>query len=107
MDRREHHRVQLRLPARLRWTTPFGQKTEVCGTVNVSRGGLLVPCQEAHAEGTSLWVTIPYDAAHPYGQTEILARVARSSECDVGVEVSGNGGGAAVNVPRLAHSTRT
>jgi PilZ domain-containing protein len=107
MDRREHHRVQLRLPARLRWTTPFGQKTEVCGTVNVSRGGLLVPCQEAHAEGTSLWVTFPYDAAVPYGQPEILARVVRSTASDVGVEVSGNGGGAAVNVARLAHSSGT
>src|ERR1700688_3551754 len=59
MDRRKHHRVQLRLPARLRWTTPFGQKTEVCETVNVSRGGLLVPCQEVHAEGMPLWVTFP------------------------------------------------
>jgi PilZ domain len=107
MDRREHHRVQLRLPARLRWTTPFGQKTEVCGTVNVSRGGLLVPCQEAHAEGTSLWVTFPYDAAVPYGQPEILARVVRSAASDVGVEVNGNGGGtAAVNVARLTHTTR-
>ena len=78
MDRREHHRVQLRLPARLRWTTPFGQKTEVCGTVNVSRGGLLVPCQEAHAGGMSLWVTFPYDATVAYGQPEVLAKVVRS-----------------------------
>ncbi len=59
MDRREHHRVQLRLPARLRWTTPFGQKTEVCTTVDVSRGGMLVPCREPHAEGMPLWVTFP------------------------------------------------
>jgi hypothetical protein len=78
MDRREHHRVQLRLPARLRWTTPFGQKTEVCETVNVSRGGLLVPCQDSHAQGKSLWVTFPYDAAMTYGQPEILAKVMRS-----------------------------
>ncbi|MGA2427336.1 MAG: PilZ domain-containing protein [Candidatus Acidiferrum sp.] len=107
MDRREHHRVQLRLPARLRWTTPFGQKTEVCGTVNASRGGLLVPCQEAHAEGTSLWVTFPYDAAVPYGQPEILAKVVRSAASDVGAEVNGNGdGSAAANVARLTHATR-
>jgi PilZ domain len=79
MDRREHHRVQLRLPARLRWTTPFGQKTEVCETVNASRGGVLVPCQEAHAEGTSLWVTFPYDLTIAYGQPEILAKVVRST----------------------------
>jgi hypothetical protein len=91
MDRREHHRVQLRLPARLRWTTPFGQKTEVCGTVNVSRGGLLVPCQEAHAGGTSLWVTFPYDATVAYGQPEVLAKVVRS--VSVGRVVGGGANG--------------
>jgi len=77
MDRREHHRVQLRLPARLRWTTPFGQKIEICHTVNVSRGGVLVPCQEAHVEGMLLWVTFPYDPAISYGQPEISAKVVR------------------------------
>jgi hypothetical protein len=78
MDRREHYRVQLRIPTRLRWTTPLGQMTEVCETVNVSRGGLLVPCQENHAAGISLWVTFPYDASLPFGQPEVLARVVRS-----------------------------
>jgi hypothetical protein len=78
MDRREHHRVQLRLPARLRWTTPFGQKTEVSTTVDISRGGVLVPCGEAHAEGMSLWLTLPYDASMNYGQPEVLARVVRA-----------------------------
>jgi PilZ domain len=77
MDRRAHHCVQLRLPARLRWTTPLGQKTEVCHTVNVSRSGALVPCQEAHTEGRSLWVTFPYDAAISAAQPEILAKVVR------------------------------
>jgi hypothetical protein len=77
MDRREHHRVQLRLPARLRWATPFGQKIEICQTVNVSRGGALVPCEEAHVEGMSLWVTFPYDPAISYGQPEISAKVVR------------------------------
>ena len=79
MDRREHHRVQLRLPARLRWTTPFGQKTEVCTTVDVSRGGMLVPCREHHADGVSLWVTFPYDPSLIVGQPEILARVVRAA----------------------------
>ena len=79
MDRRDHHRVQLRLPARLRWTTPFGQKTEVCTTVDVSRGGMLVPCREPHAEGTPLWVTLPFDSSLIVGQPEILARVVRSA----------------------------
>jgi PilZ domain len=78
MDRRDHHRVQLRLPARLRWTTPFGQKTEVCTTVDVSRGGMLVPCREPHAEGMPLWVTFPFDSSLIVGQPEVLARVVRS-----------------------------
>jgi hypothetical protein len=78
MDRREHHRVQLRLPARLRWTTPFGQKTEVCTAVDVSRGGMLVPCREPHAEGMSLWVTFPFNSSLIVGQPEILARVVRA-----------------------------
>jgi PilZ domain len=78
MDRRDHHRVQLRLPARLRWTTPFGQKTEVCASVDVSRGGMLVPCREPHAEGMTLWVTFPFDASLTVGQPEVLARVVRA-----------------------------
>jgi hypothetical protein len=77
MDRREHHRVQLRIPARLRWTTPLGQTTEICETLNVSRGGLLVPCKENHAPGTSLWITFPYDATLPFGQPEVLAHAVR------------------------------
>src|SRR6476646_6083502 len=79
MDRREHHRVQLRIPARLRWTTPLGQKTEFCETLNVSRAGLLVPCKENHAAGTSLWITLPFDATLPFGKPEVLARVVRSA----------------------------
>jgi len=78
VDRREHHRVQLRIPARLRWTTPLGQTTEICETLNVSRGGLLVPCKENHASGTPLWITFPYDATLPFGQPEVLAYVLRS-----------------------------
>jgi PilZ domain len=111
MDRREHHRVQLRLPARLRWTTPFGQKTEVCETVNVSRGGVLVPCQEPHAEGMSLWVTFPYDATLPYGQPEILARVVRSADSDrvaLGSSTNGNGAmaaKAAMDAPQATETT--
>ena len=95
MDRRAHHRVQLRLPARLRWTTPLGQKTEVCHTVNVSRSGALVPCQETHAEGRSLWVTFPYDAAIPSGQPEILARVVRIlGPAAAAMRANSNGNGA-------------
>jgi len=99
MDRREHHRVQLRLPARLRWTTPFGQRTEVCTTVDVSRAGMLVPCREPHAEGMPLWVTFPFDASLTYGQPEVLARVVRAAgvvrggDANVARKKNGNGNG--------------
>jgi PilZ domain len=86
MDRREHHRAQLRLPVRIRWNTPFAQKTEVCKTLDISRGGLLVPCQETHAPGVGLWVTFPYDATLGDGQPEMLAKVVR-----VGPALNGNG----------------
>jgi PilZ domain len=84
MDRREHHRAQLRLPVRIRWNTPFGQKTEVCRTLDISRGGVLVPCQETHAPGVPLWVTFPYDSSIGDGQPEMLAKV-------VDVRSAGNG----------------
>jgi hypothetical protein len=86
MDRREHHRAQLRLPVRIRWNTPFGQKTEVCKTLDISRGGLLVPCQESHAAGVPLWVTFPYDISLGDGQPEMLAKVVR-----IGRVHNGNG----------------
>src|SRR5579871_5314020 len=96
MDRREHHRVQLRLPVRLRWTTPFGQKTEVCTTVDVSRGGMLVPSREHHAEGMPLWITFPFDAAMTVGQPEVFARVVRADAVvrgHVRKKTNGNGNG--------------
>lgn len=80
MDRREHHRAQLSLPVRLRWTTPFGQKMEVRETLDVSRGGLLVPCEETHDPGVPLWVTFPYDHSQGDSQPEILAKVVRAME---------------------------
>lgn len=86
MDRREHHRAQLNLPVRIRWNTPFGQKTEVCKTLDISRGGLLVPCQEMHAAGVPLWVTFPYDTSLGDGQPEMAAKVVR-----VGRARNGNG----------------
>ena len=77
MERREHHRAQLSLPVRIRWTTPFGQKTEYRETLDVSRGGLLVTCAEPHHTGVPLWVTFPYDDSTPDGQPELLAKVVR------------------------------
>jgi hypothetical protein len=103
MDRRADHRVQLRLPARLRWTTPLGQKTEVCHTVNVSRSGALVPCEEPHAEGRSLWVTFPYDAAISSAQPEILAKVVRSMGPAAAMRAKSNGNGANREVGGRGH----
>src|SRR6202790_4949587 len=90
MDRREYHRAQLLLPVRLRWSTPFGQKTELCKTLNISRGGLFVPCTETHALGVPLWVTFPYDPSLRDGQPEMLAQVVRVATC-----LNGSNGNAA------------
>jgi hypothetical protein len=78
MQPRQHRRVRLRLPVRFRWTAPFGQQTEICESVDASRGGLLVRSEFSHAAGASLWVTFPYDASLRDGQPEIPARVIRS-----------------------------
>ena len=84
MESRQHRRVRMRLPVRLRWTTPFGQKIELGETIDVSRSGLLVSTKECHVPGVTLWVTFPYDASLSDGQPEIRARVAR---CDEALEV--------------------
>ncbi|OLD62074.1 MAG: hypothetical protein AUI53_03030 [Acidobacteria bacterium 13_1_40CM_2_60_7] len=63
MERREHYRVRLRLPARIRWRTPFEQRIEVRETLDVSRG---------------VWLTFPFDSTIPDGQPEVPARVVRS-----------------------------
>jgi PilZ domain len=78
MPGREYHRVRLRLPVRLRWITPFGQRSEICESVNVSRGGLLVSCKESHSTGVVLWTTFPYDVSMRDGQPEVPARVLRN-----------------------------
>lgn len=80
MDSREHRRVRMRLPVRLRWTTPFAQKIELGETIDVSRGGLLVSTKEPHTAGVPLWVTFPYDASLGDGQPEMLARIIRCGE---------------------------
>ncbi|HUC55573.1 MAG TPA: PilZ domain-containing protein [Candidatus Cybelea sp.] len=80
MDSRQHRRVRMRLPVRLRWTTPLGQKIELAETIDVSRSGLLVAAQEAHFSGTSVWVTFPYDISLRDGQPEVAAHVVRCGE---------------------------
>lgn len=78
MDSRRHRRVRLRLPVRLRWTAPLGQRVESGVTMDASRSGLLVSTNVPHAPGVSLWVTFPYDsAAVGEPQPEVLARVIR------------------------------
>jgi PilZ domain-containing protein len=81
MASRQHARVRLRLPVRLRWISPPGQQTEICETRNVSKGGLLIACKEHHNEGFPLWVTFPFDAGAPE-QPEVLARVMRSKRSE-------------------------
>lgn len=80
MDSRQHRRIRLRLPARLRWTAPLGQRAEAGETVDVSRSGLLVSTKVPHSPGVSLWVTFPYDSSIGDGQPEVLARVVRCQE---------------------------
>ena len=86
MERREHHRAQLGLPVRIRWNTPFGQRIEIGKTLDISRGGLLVPSGEPHALGAPVWVTFPYDSSLSDNQPEILANVVRA-----GPFANGNG----------------
>ena len=87
MDRRERRRVRLQLPVRLRWAGPFGQTTEISETLDVSRSGLRLPCQEPHAPGVMLWVTFPYDESLRYGQPEIMARVVQLTNGAKGPEL--------------------
>ena len=77
MQSREHHRVRLRLPARIRWATPLGQQMESCATLDVSRGGLRLRCTNPHLESACVWVTFPFDASGQSGQPEMPARVVR------------------------------
>ncbi len=80
MQRRIHPRVRLRFAARLRWSEPLGQRTEKCETINVSRGGLLLACNDVPGEGHPLWVTFPFDPEASGVQPETLARVVRRAE---------------------------
>jgi hypothetical protein len=80
MDSREHRRVRMRLRARLRWTTPFGQKIELVETIDVSRRGLLVSTMEPHSPGLPVWVTFPFDVSLGEGQPEMFARIVRCEE---------------------------
>jgi hypothetical protein len=80
MDNREHRRVRMHLPVRLRWSAPFGQKIELANTIDVSRGGLLASTKEPHTPGGMVWITFPYDDSLSDGQPEVPARVVRCGE---------------------------
>jgi hypothetical protein len=69
--------VQLNLPVRLRWRTPFGLTTEVSETLDVCRGGLLIYRAQACEPDLTLWVTFPFDPEMRFTQAEIPARVTR------------------------------
>jgi hypothetical protein len=104
MSRREHERARIRLPLRLRWSTPFGQRIEVGGSLDASRSGLLVACGETHAPGTALWVTFPYDATLPEGQPEMPARVVRCEKLSTNGKQQGLRAGAHEDVRSAAPS---
>jgi PilZ domain. len=105
MQRRLHLRVRLRLPARLRWSAPLGQRTDQCETINVSRGGLLLACNEAHGPGHPLWVTIPFDPEASGAQPETLARVVRCERADAEKHGGGSGRWAvAMHFEKAAHA---
>lgn len=83
MQRRQHPRVKLRLPARIRWSAALGQLTEQCSTLNTSRGGLLLTCGGPHPVGHPVWVTFPFDPASRGAQPEAFALVVRrESACE-------------------------
>jgi hypothetical protein len=100
MQRRQHPRVRLRLPARLRWSAPLGQRTDQGETLNVSKDGLLLACSEAHGVGHPLWVTIPYDPQASGAQPETLARVVRCSPAN---EEKSSGWNVAMHFEGTAH----
>jgi hypothetical protein len=90
MDNRAYRRVRLRLPVRLRWTTPFGCGSQIAETIDVSRGGLLIAAPEAHLPGSLVWVTFPYDPLAPSAQPEMLASIVRLTPA-AAVSQAGNG----------------
>jgi hypothetical protein len=79
----------------------LGQRTDQCETVNVSRGGLLLACEEAHGVGHPVWVTIPFDPQSSGAQPETLARVVR---CFPAIEEKLTGWSVAMHFENVAHA---
>ena len=83
-DQRKSPRVQLKMPARVRWHGPLGMRLELTQTIDVAREGLLLRRKEKCSLGTRVWVTYPYDKTAPaMSMTETPARVVRVDETPV------------------------
>src|SRR5271155_5870006 len=79
-ESRRHPRARAQLPVRLRWRDAFGLQSEIALSLDLSRNGILVPCNESWSNHTRFWVTLPYDADDPTGlQPEIPARMVRTA----------------------------
>ena len=83
-EQRRHLRVQLNLPARLRWLGPLGFFVEVANTLDVCRGGLLFFRSEPCGLNAPVWVTFPYHADSPGHPAESPAKVARVRQTSSG-----------------------
>ena len=75
-DRRRYPRALLSLPVHLRWPGIFGLESDTSETLDVGRGGLLVPLREPHPEGAMIWTTFPFDAGAPAAEPETPSCVA-------------------------------
>src|SRR5271163_2499928 len=79
-ESRRHPRARVRLPVRIRWRDSFGLQSELAQTLDLSRNGILVPCNEAWSNRTRFWVTLPYAADDTTGlQHEMPARMVRTA----------------------------
>jgi hypothetical protein len=78
LERRKHSRVQLKLPARIRWPGPLGMRLETTRTVDASRDGMLFHRNERCDRMARVWVAFPFDpAAGAATQPETPARIVR------------------------------
>jgi hypothetical protein len=79
-ESRRHPRARVQLPVRIRWRDAFGLQSEIALSLDLSRNGILVLCNESWSNHTRFWVTLPYDADDTTGlQPEIPARMVRTA----------------------------
>lgn len=78
IERRQHPRAPLRLPARIRWQGPLGMRVEITETIDASRAGVLIHRNEACELMTRVWIVFPYDRnAGASVQPETPGRIVR------------------------------